>query len=739
MENASKSTLEWWGGIECTINRVQNTFIDQLEFSGHYTREEDLDLIADLGIKTLRYPLLWEKHQPLANQEIDWSWAERRLHRLKELHIEPIVGLVHHGSGPAYTDLLDPLFADKLADYAELFIKKFPWVKHITPINEPLTTARFAGLYGLWHPHKKDEAAFVRMFLNECKGIVLAMKKIRTINPDATLIQTEDLGKTYSTSLLTYQADFENERRWLTSDILCGKVSQTHLFWDYFKRLKIPESELYWFLENPCVPDVLGFNYYITSERYLDENLHHYPSHTHGGNHYHQYADVEAIRINHSMPGGLSTLIKEAWVRYKLPIAITELHLNCTREQQVRWMQYGWNNAVMLRNEGVNLVAITAWSIFGSFGWNKLLAGQEHFHYEPGIFDIRSKKPRLTSIGHFIRDKIKGQDPHPVCFGKGWWEMNNRFYVKKSAHRQINYPSAISGLKSSLRPLLITGKTGTLGYAFSRLCQQRDISFHITNREELDISNRKNIINTIAAHNPWAIINTCGYVKVDEAELDAERCYMENTDAAITLARVCAELKIPLVTFSSDLVFNGLKGMPYLESDATQPINTYGLSKAEAERHIISINPEALIIRSSSFFGPWDLHNFAYHVLQSVKNQVPIEAADDVFISPTYVPDLVNASLDLLLDGERGIWHVANEGVLSWADFAREITRGTDCEIALIRGTSVNTLDYKAKRPHYSALASEKGIILPSVDNAIDRYLKELELEVKHAAVALAL
>ncbi|MBA2423125.1 MAG: sugar nucleotide-binding protein [Chitinophagales bacterium] len=733
MENAFRSMPEWWGGIECTINRVRNTYIDQLELSGHYEREGDLDLLSELGIKTLRYPLLWEKHQPLADHAIDWSWAERRLHQLRDLDISPIIGLVHHGSGPAFTDLLDPHFAEKLANYAELLIKKFPWVKQFTPVNEPLTTARFAGLYGLWHPHKKNATAFMRMFLNECKGIVLAMKRIRAINPEASLIQTEDLGKTYSTPLLGYQADFENERRWLTSDILCGKISRSHSLWEYLTWLKIPESELYWFIENPCVPDVLGFNYYITSERYLDENLHLYPNHTHGGNHKHKYADVEAIRIDHSISGGLNTLLKEAWDRYGLPLAVTEFHLNCTREQQLRWMQSGWNHAVMLRNEGVNIVAITAWALFGSFGWNNLLTAKEHPHYEPGVFDIRGKKPRLTAVGYFLRDIIKRSEPHPVCLEKGWWEMDNRFHCKNATHHEVNNNVTVS-LNEVLRPLLITGKSGTLGNAFTRLCDQRGIAYHVTDREELDISDVVKINKAIEAYKPWAIVNTCGFVRVDEAELDAERCYAENTEAASTLAAVCKKAKVPLVSFSSDLVFDGLKTEPYVESDITGPLNIYGSSKAEAEQKILAVYPDSLIIRSSGFFGPWDIYNFAFQVLQSVKNQLPIAAAEDVLISPTYVPDLVNATLDLLLDGERGIWHIVNDSVISWADFARVITRLSDCDMNLVQGVTMDSFGYKARRPRYSALASEKGIILPQLHNAIDRFLKEMEFSVEYAA-----
>ncbi|MGZ3918362.1 MAG: glycoside hydrolase, partial [Flavisolibacter sp.] len=144
---------EIWGGIECTINRVNHQFFDQLEYSGHYERTGDLQHIADLGIKKIRYPVLWEKHQPERNSVIDWSWTRERLQELREKNIGVIAGLLHHGSGPKFTDLADPDFPRLLAGYARSVAEEFPWIEYYTPVNEPVTTARFSGLYGLWYPH----------------------------------------------------------------------------------------------------------------------------------------------------------------------------------------------------------------------------------------------------------------------------------------------------------------------------------------------------------------------------------------------------------------------------------------------------------------------------------------------------------------------------------------------------------------------------------------------------------
>jgi len=91
-----------WGGIECSINRVGNHFKDQLRYSGHYDRPDDIECLAELGIKKIRYPVLWERHQPQKNNNIDWSWTDRQLNILRRSGMEVIAGLVHHGSGPAW-------------------------------------------------------------------------------------------------------------------------------------------------------------------------------------------------------------------------------------------------------------------------------------------------------------------------------------------------------------------------------------------------------------------------------------------------------------------------------------------------------------------------------------------------------------------------------------------------------------------------------------------------------------
>ncbi|HEY9219745.1 MAG TPA: family 1 glycosylhydrolase, partial [Phenylobacterium sp.] len=421
--------LELWGGHECTVNRVGSSFHDQTRRSGHQDRIADLELFADLGLKALRYPVLWERIAPTRPDRFDWSWSDERLTRIRELGMRPIAGLVHHGSGPKYTGLVDEGFAPGLAGYARAVAERYPWIDDWTPVNEPLTTARFSCLYGHWYPHLTDEGFFWSALINQIDGVRLAMQQIRQVNPKARLIQTEDLGRTYSTRAVAHQASFDNARRWMTWDLLCGKVTPEHPLWarlcgfGFQRRLEEMAAE-------PCPPDVLGVNHYLTSDRFLDHRCEEYPPERCGGNDSMRYADVEAIRVALPAPGGLEGVLEEAWVRYGLPLAVTEAHNGCTREEQVRWLRDAWDAAQRLRDRGVPIEAVTAWALLGSYDWNTLLT-RKLGHYEPGVFDLRGPEPRATAAAAFLKSLTHPEiAPHPVSQGPGWWRRDIRLVFR---------------------------------------------------------------------------------------------------------------------------------------------------------------------------------------------------------------------------------------------------------------------------------------------------------------------
>jgi dTDP-4-dehydrorhamnose reductase len=416
-----RAELQLWGGVECTVNRVSNQYFDQLEYSGHRERIEDLDLIAGLGVTALRYPVLWERVEQQEGH-LDFGWADTRLSRLRALGVEPIAGLVHHGSGPSHTSLVNPCFPAKLAAYAGRVAEQYPWLQKFTPVNEPLTTARFSGLYGHWYPHGRDDRTFVQALLTECKAVVLSMESIRRVNPGALLVQTEDMGFTRSTESLRYQADFENERRWLSLDLLAGRVTARHPLYSYLRRAGSSVRDLAFFEEHPCPADILGINYYVTSERFLDSRLSLYPPHMLGGNGRHTYVDVEAVRVCSDGLVGPARILSDAHKRYGKPVAITEAHIGCSPAQQASWLSYVWRAALDARDRGVDVPAVTVWALLGAFGWDRLVT-QAGGSYEPGVFDLAEGFPRETELTHFVRSLARGErlETEP-----GWWTRPER-------------------------------------------------------------------------------------------------------------------------------------------------------------------------------------------------------------------------------------------------------------------------------------------------------------------------
>lgn len=709
-----------WGGVECTLNRVGDRWHDQIERSGHARRAGDLDLIAALGIRTLRYPVLWERVAPASRDRPDWSWSDARLARLQELGINPIAGLLHHGSGPAYTSLIDPSFPQLLARFAGQVAVRYPWIRDYTPVNEPLTTARFSGLYGLWYPHHRSDKAFVRALLNQIWGTILAMQAIRRINPDARLIQTEDCGRCFGTSLTARQVRFENHRRWLTWDLLTGRVDEHHPMRRYLLKHGATPRELARLQAHATPPAVVGLNYYLTSDRFLDHRLERYPAHMHGGNGFIRYADVEAVRGRAQGIAGHAAHLIEAWRRYRLPVALTEVHLGCTREEQVRWLIEAWRGAQDASSHGAHVTAVTPWALLGSYDWDSLVTAARG-HYECGAFDVRSSSPRPTRVAAVIHDLASGDAPaHPSLAPPGWWRRESR----------LLYSPALRGgdaIPAALQPLLVLGATGTLGRAFHRLCYQRGLAVNCSGRRDFDIANPQSLAALLRRLKPWAVVNATGYVRVDDAEGDPDTCYGVNTVGAAGVAAACQQHGIPCVMYSSDLVFDGARDTPYTEADTPRPLNVYGASKAEAERRVLEVMPGALVIRTSAFFGPWDAHNFVVQTLHTIRSGRRVSAVDDIVVSPTYVPDLVNATLDLLLDGETGLWHLANGGTATWYDFACEAAEACGERRDLITPVSACDLGRPAARPPYSALASVRGGLMRSREAALAAFAEQRE------------
>ena len=265
------------------------------------------------------------------------------------------------------------------------------------------------------------------------KGSPSPCGQYREINPGAALVQTEDLGRTFSTTAMRYQAEFDNERRWLTWDLLLGMLQPRRRLWEHFAGLGIPLRDLHFFAEHPSRIDIIGINHYVTSDRYLDENIDLYPAELHGSNGRQIYADDAAVRSRSITCAGFRTAIAEAHQRYGLPIALTEVHLGCDVHEQMRWFYDAWQSAETMRGRGVDMRAVTAWALFGSFDWDSLVT-HPLGNYEPGPYELRRDAVIRTPLAEMLSTLARtGRFDSPILQETGWWRRRSRLreFVRK--------------------------------------------------------------------------------------------------------------------------------------------------------------------------------------------------------------------------------------------------------------------------------------------------------------------
>lgn len=704
------NALQLWAGPECTFNRVGSTWRDQSDETGFANRLDDLDRLCDLGIRHIRFPLLWERTEGPGGA-LNWEWADARMERLRRLGMSCIATLVHHGSGPARTSLTDPGFAEGLAEFAGAVATRYPHIEQYTPVNEPVTTARFSGLYGVWFPHGRDDRSFVRCILNQVNAVRLSMAAIRRVSPAAALVQTDDVGFTQSAPALRYQADFDNHRRWLGFDLLAGKVDASHPLWGYLCGNGASEAELAGFAATPCPPDVVGVNYYVTSERYLDDRLALHAEATHGGNGRHRYVDVETVRVMGPRLSGSEARLREAWLRYRIPVALTEVHLGCTREEQLRWLHEAWQGALAARADGAGVQAVTAWAAFGTVDWDSLITRRSG-HYEPGMWDVRAALPRPTALATLVAELASGKAPSsPVLSGPGWWHRGLRHLYPVVGERQA---VPIVG-----RPILICGDAQTLAGAFARLCRMRGLPYRLLATDDMNLDDSHSVDHALDRWAPWAVIDATSLRSggLGSAQPLAP-CALPNGPA--TLARATHKRGIRLASFSSADVFQ--RGLPAdrNESDAVSPDSPQGDLQAEVDRQVMLNDPTALIARSAGWFCAWDRDNDLARSLDALQRGETVEACGTHAVSLTYVRDLAMSTLDLLVDGEQGVWHLANRGAVSWH---RCLLKAA--ELAGLDASRLVRTDAPTGTGTPAVLTSERGGTMPSLVDALQRYAVE--------------
>jgi len=253
--------------------------------------------------------------------------------------------------------------------------------------------------------------------------------------------------------------------------------------------------------------------------------------------------------------------------------------------------------------------------------------------------------------------------------------------------------------------IVVTGAAGQLGTAFRRLLGN---SARFLSRTDLDLSNPGSIRPVLERLRPTTLINCAAYTAVDRAESESDIAEAINTTAVGIMAAVTRDIGTQFATFSTDYVFDGFASQPYVESDAPNPINTYGRTKRQGEIAAVTANPEALVIRTS-----WVLsgthRNFATTMIRlALQEQEEITVAEDQHGHPTLANDLAASTLSALNARAAGILHLTNTGVTSWYGLAQEIVELAGLTGDRIRPCTSEEYPTPARRPANSVIRSER-------------------------------
>ena len=257
--------------------------------------------------------------------------------------------------------------------------------------------------------------------------------------------------------------------------------------------------------------------------------------------------------------------------------------------------------------------------------------------------------------------------------------------------------------------ILVTGSNGQLGSELKVLsASYPQYSFSFFDRLGWPVDDESRSKELIEQHQPDVIINAAAYTAVDKAEEESEAADKINGYAVGALAALCKQVGAKFIHVSTDYVFDGNATSPLTEDDKVQPLNTYGASKLLGEQLALQNNPDSIIVRTSWVYSSFG-KNFVKTMMRLMKERESISVVADQIGSPTYAYDLAEAIIDIIQhpSWHPGIYNYSNEGVISWADFAKEIGNqlGYACTVKAITTDQYPT---PAKRPSYSVLDKAK-------------------------------
>jgi beta-glucosidase/6-phospho-beta-glucosidase/beta-galactosidase len=392
--------FHWLAGIEDTFITAPSPktgrTLDEYALTQHYDRwREDLDLFAELGVRSVRYGIPWHRINP-APGRWDFAPADEPLERLLELGIQPVVDLVHYGL-PGWIDdaYLHADFPSLMAEYAGRIAERYQGrICTYTPLNEPRVTAWYCGKLGWWPPFKRGWSGFVRVMLALCRGIVRSVEAMRAADRESVHahVDATDLYAAASADLEA-EARHRQELVFLALDLITGRVERGHPLFEWLLARGATESELAWFQERCIALDMVGINLYpmFSAKRLLRSG---------GG---------LRIRMAYASAAIVEQLARLYWTRYRCPLFISETASEGSVARRAAWLEASVAATARARAEGIPLIGYTWWPLFALVTWayREGRKGPDEYLKQMGLWDLRPGPGGLERVRTQLVDRYR--------------------------------------------------------------------------------------------------------------------------------------------------------------------------------------------------------------------------------------------------------------------------------------------------------------------------------------------
>ena len=380
-------------GIECSAPTVAGARVDELEKTGHYQNlERDLRLVADLGLRYLRYGIPFHRVNP-APGRFDWAFADRALEGLHAHGIIPIVDLMHFGVPDDIGNYQNQALPDRFAAYAAAFADRYPWVRYCTLVNEPVITATFSARFGYWNEQRKDDRSFTRALLNVARCVVLGAEQVGQRRPDALFLQSdscESYRPTHPSAVPT--VTFLSELRFAAFELFYGH-SLPGIVADYLLRNGAERDELRWFERHGSdARHIAGNDYYAACEKDVlaDGSLR------------------DAIERR-----GYYALAREYQERLGVPIM--HMETNNAEGDALEWFAEQWRDVVRLRRAGVPIRGFTWYGFVNHVDWDTALREDNGRENPIGIVSLEREPMPLWAAYETVIQAAAGEEPELVA------------------------------------------------------------------------------------------------------------------------------------------------------------------------------------------------------------------------------------------------------------------------------------------------------------------------------------